>query len=258
MGDEVSRRSGSPGGSRRARDADRSPGTLCRAERGRVAGCRGSGDDGSVDPQPILTPLTSAAIFLLVTIDPGREQQVREVLADFNGLSRSVGFREPEGALSCVVGIGSAAFDRLFGGPRPAGLHPFRSITGGRHVAVATPADLLFHIRARRMDLCFEFADQLTRRLAGAVTVVDEVSGFRYFDERDLLGFVDGTENPDGARGACRGADRGRGSAVRRRKLRDRAEVPAPDGRLGRAVHRGSGAGDRADQAVQHRAARRA
>jgi putative iron-dependent peroxidase len=30
------------------------------------------------------------------------------------------------------------------------------------------------------------------------VTVVDEVSGFRYFDARDLLGFVDGTANPTG------------------------------------------------------------
>ena len=48
------------------------------------------------------------------------------------------------------------------------------------------------------MDLCFEFVTQAMTRLAGAVTVVDEVHGFRYFDERDLLGFVDGTENPVG------------------------------------------------------------
>jgi putative iron-dependent peroxidase len=48
------------------------------------------------------------------------------------------------------------------------------------------------------MDLCFEFASQVMTRLAGAATVVDEVHGFRFFDERDLLGFVDGTENPVG------------------------------------------------------------
>jgi putative iron-dependent peroxidase len=151
-----------------------------------------------MEPQPILTPLTSAAIFLLATINPGGESTARGVLADFGGLCRTVGFREPEGILSCVVGIGSDAYARLFDGRPPAGLHPFRRIEGPRHVAVATPADLLFHIRARRMDLCFEFADQLSRRLAGTVTVVDEVNGFRYFDERDLLGFVDGTENPTG------------------------------------------------------------
>ncbi len=48
------------------------------------------------------------------------------------------------------------------------------------------------------MDLCFEFITQVMARLAGAVTVQDEVHGFRYFDERDLIGFVDGTENPAG------------------------------------------------------------
>jgi putative iron-dependent peroxidase len=67
------------------------------------------------------------------------------------------------------------------------------------HRAVSTPGDLLLHIRHERMDLCFEFVTQVMSRLAGAVTVVDEVHGFRYFDERDLLGFVDGTENPVGA-----------------------------------------------------------
>ncbi len=48
------------------------------------------------------------------------------------------------------------------------------------------------------MDLCFELATQIMARLDGAVSPVDEVHGFRYFDSRDLLGFVDGTENPAG------------------------------------------------------------
>jgi putative iron-dependent peroxidase len=68
---------------------------------------------------------------------------------------------------------------------------------GGR-VAPATPGDLLFHIRAARMDLCFELATQIMARLGDAVTMVDEVHGFRYFDDRDVIGFVDGTENPTG------------------------------------------------------------
>jgi putative iron-dependent peroxidase len=67
---------------------------------------------------------------------------------------------------------------------------------------VATPGDLLFHIRARRFDLCFELAQRLTERLRGHAEVVDEVHGFRSFDDRDVLGFVDGTENPEGAAAA--------------------------------------------------------
>jgi len=155
------------------------------------------------EPQAILTPLTEAAIFLVATIDPGGEEPVRELLADLSGLRRSVGFRIPEGGLSCVAGIGSAAWDRLFGVPRPVDLHPFAAIAGARHVAVTTPGDLLFHIRAHRMDLCFELAQRIAARLAGCARVVDEVHGFRSFDERDLLGFVDGTENPEGGAAAA-------------------------------------------------------
>jgi putative iron-dependent peroxidase len=150
------------------------------------------------EPQPVLTSLTAAAVFLVAVIADGGEETVRDLLEDVSGLSRSVGFRALDGGLTCVVGIGADAYSRLFVGPRPPGLHPFQQITGPRHTAPATPGDLLFHIRAKTMDLCFELADQLTRRLDGAARVVDEVQGFRYFDQRDLLGFVDGTENPTG------------------------------------------------------------
>jgi porphyrinogen peroxidase len=153
------------------------------------------------EPQPVVSPLTTAAIFLVLTVNPGGEQAVRDLLADVAGLQRSVGFRIPDAALQAVAAIGSDAWDRLFDGPRPAELHPFRELAGPRHVAPATPGDLLFHIRASRMDLCFEYAAQVMARLDGAVAVADEVHGFRYFDERDLIGFVDGTESPAGRAG---------------------------------------------------------
>jgi len=140
----------------------------------------------------------AAAIFLVVTVEAGAEDDVRGLLADVAGLTRSVGFRRPDSDLSCVVGVGSALWDRLFVGPRPSGLHPFVELHGARHTAVATPGDLLFHLRARRLDVCFELARLLANRLAGHAHIVDEVHGFKYFDERDLMGFVDGTENPTG------------------------------------------------------------
>ena len=153
------------------------------------------------EPQPIVTPLSTAAIFLVLTIDPGGEDTVRDFLADASGIGRAVGFRLPEGQLSAVIGIGADAWDRLFSGPRPASLHPFRELRGARHFAPSTPGDLLFHLRANQMDLCFEYASQVMNRLGGVATVVDEVHGFRYFDERDLMGFVDGTESPGGRAG---------------------------------------------------------
>jgi porphyrinogen peroxidase len=151
------------------------------------------------EPQPVLSPLTDAAIFMVLTIQPGGEATVRDLLSDWAGLQRAVGFRAPGAPLACVAGVGSQAWDRLFGGPRPAELHPFRELTGTVHHAPATPGDLVFHVRHQRMDLCFEFVSQVMMRLAAVTSVVDEVHGFRYFDERDLLGFVDGTENPVGA-----------------------------------------------------------
>ncbi len=146
----------------------------------------------------MLTPLTAAALFLVATIEPGAEEVVRDLLADLSGLERTVGFRVPTAGLALVTGIGSDAWDRLFAGPRPAELHPFKELRGAHHHAVSTPGDLLFHIRATQADLCFELATLIMDRLAGSVVVVDEVHGFKYFDDRDLLGFVDGTENPTG------------------------------------------------------------
>jgi putative iron-dependent peroxidase len=154
------------------------------------------------EPQPILSLPTEAAIFLVLTVAPGSETDVADVLADAAGIKRSVGFRVPEAELTCVVGIGASLWDRLATGPRPDRLHAFRELAGPRHTAVATPGDLLFHIRAHRFDLCFELAQRLTERLRGLAQVVDEVHGFRSFDERDVLGFVDGTENPEGAAAA--------------------------------------------------------
>jgi putative iron-dependent peroxidase len=154
--------------------------------------------------QSIATPLTRAAIFLVLTISPGDENRapVLSLCADLSALLRAVGFRDVEGALSCIMGFGSDAWDRLFGSPHPAELHPFREIRSGARHAISTPGDLIFHIRAKRMDLCFELATQIMARLEGAATTADEVHGFRFFDERDLLGFVDGTENPTGSAAA--------------------------------------------------------
>jgi putative iron-dependent peroxidase len=149
-------------------------------------------------PQPVLAPLSAAAIFLVLTIRPGGEAPVRDLLSDLEDLQKAVSFRNPLALLSCIAGIGSDAWDRLCSGPRPAQLHPFKPVSGAKHNAPATPGDLLFHIRAQRFDLCFELSTIITKRLAGAVDVADEVHGFRYFDARDLLGFVDGTANPIG------------------------------------------------------------
>jgi putative iron-dependent peroxidase len=119
-------------------------------------------------PQPVVSPLTRAAIFLTLVIDPAPEATavIRGVCADLSAILRAVEFRDLDAGLTCVMGIGSDAWDRLF------------------------------HIRANRADMCFEVASQIMERIGSAASTADEVHGFRYFDDRDLMGFVDGTENP--------------------------------------------------------------
>jgi putative iron-dependent peroxidase len=146
----------------------------------------------------VLGPPGSAAVFLVVTVDPGGEAAARETLAELAGWERAFAFPHPDAGLTCVAGVGAEAWDRLYGTPRPAALHPFRELAGPRHHAVSTPGDLLFHIRAARPDVCFALTAEIMKGLGGAATVQDEVHAFAYYDARNLLGFIDGTENPVG------------------------------------------------------------
>jgi porphyrinogen peroxidase len=154
-----------------------------------------------IDAQSVDAPLSRSAIFLVMSAGEGEEALagVRDALGAIGDLVKNVGFRDLNGRLSCIVGIGRALWDRLSPGHRPLDLHAFPPIHGPVHTAPSTPGDLLFHIRAEREDMTFEFERQLLDVLGDAATVVDETTGFRYFDARDLLGFVDGTANPTGA-----------------------------------------------------------
>jgi len=159
-----------------------------------------SWDRVPIDPQSIDAPLSQAAVFLVVTVNPEASALARvcTALDGLDDLVKTVGFRDLSARLSCIAGIGRRLWDRLDDTRRPVELTTFQAIQGAAHTAPSTPGDLLFHIRAERQDLCFEFERLLLDALRGAVDVVDEVSGFRYFDARDLLGFVDGTANPTG------------------------------------------------------------
>ncbi len=160
-----------------------------------------SWDRVPIDAQSIDAPLSQAAVFLVVTIGNGPVALATacSVLSELDDLVKTVGFRDLAGRLSCVAGIGGDLWDRLALDRRPKELRAFQPIAGPVHSAPSTAGDLLFHIRSERPDFCFEFERLLLTKLGDSVTVVDEVAGFRYFDSRDLLGFVDGTANPTGS-----------------------------------------------------------
>lgn len=103
--------------------------------------------------QPVLAPLTPAAIFLVATINEGGHAQVHDALADLAGLVRGrfprPGQAPDHGDLDRLRRLGP-----IVQRPRPAELHPFPELQGPRHHAPATPGDLLFHLCAESPDFC--------------------------------------------------------------------------------------------------------
>ncbi|WP_194762350.1 Dyp-type peroxidase [Microbacterium sp. UFMG61] len=148
--------------------------------------------------QALTTPLTANAVFLVVSVVSGGIDSARDVIVDLADTLKTLTFRFPETMLTCTVGIGNRIWAEITGLPTPAQLRDFTPVIGAAHTAPATPGDLLFHIRAERADVCFELERQILDALGYAVSVEDETVGFRSFDRRDLLGFVDGTANPVG------------------------------------------------------------
>lgn len=140
------------------------------------------------------------AIFMVVNLHatPEAEEKTKTLCGNFGALVRSVRHRFPAAEASGVMGFGAEAWGRLFADqPRPRELQTFKEIKGERFTAPSTPGDLFFHIRAAGMDVCYELAAMIQAALADVITPVDEVHGFRYLDARSIIGFVDGTENPE-------------------------------------------------------------
>ncbi|WP_069266363.1 Dyp-type peroxidase [Paraburkholderia nodosa] len=154
----------------------------------------------AVEPQSIDAPCSAAAAFLVLVVkdDNASIALARSVIASTDDLVKDVRIRASGGHFSCNVGISHRAWGPLTGKPLPKELRPFQEVRGATHTAVATAGDLLYHVRAESTDVIVEFERILLEAFGTAVEVIDDVAGFRYFDGRDLLEFVDGTANPDG------------------------------------------------------------
>lgn len=148
----------------------------------------------------VIAEASKDALFLTFnqTHEPGATDVIRRELAAMP--ERLTRFREryADAGLHLVVGVGSAYWDRLNPEERPALLRSFPALENGERIAPSTPVDLLFIVRADQYDAVFELGQEIVEALSDAAELVEEVHGFRYQDMRDLTGFVDGTENPEG------------------------------------------------------------
>ena len=152
-------------------------------------------------PQSGITPeANSNALFITLNIhhEVDSYNVVRQACANIPALTNTLAQQYPDARLSSTISIGSSAWDKLYPEQKPAELRTFPSFEDGDRKAPSTPGDLLLHIRSNRQDISFSLLKKIMEQLGDAVEVQEEVNGFRYLDCRDLTGFVDGTENPEG------------------------------------------------------------
>lgn len=140
------------------------------------------------------------AFFVTLTIrdDADSLATIRKACAAFPEKTEALANEYPDARLSSTVSIGRKAWDLLYTDARPAQLTEFKALKDGNREAPSTPGDLLLHIRSNRKDVNFILLRNMLESLGSAVSIEEEVAGFRYLDSRDLTGFVDGTENPQG------------------------------------------------------------
>jgi len=129
----------------------------------------------------------------------GGDAKLRLILSQIPEQTSVLSYQYPEAQLATVIAIGVDCWGDVFGSHRPQLLRHFPRISAALHAAPATDEDLLLHIRGERYDLLFELADQWSQALLPWFELVESISGFRYREQRDLTGFVDGTENPQTA-----------------------------------------------------------
>lgn len=137
-------------------------------------------------------------LFITLNVLPGGAASVRRAAAALPRLTRSVAERVGEAGLVSALGIGAQAWEAVVGGATPEGLVPFEALSEGGRVAPSTPADLFLHIHSPRHDANLILAREFLRSLEGGACVVEEIMGYKHLGGRDLTGFVDGTENPQG------------------------------------------------------------
>lgn len=154
-----------------------------------------------MNPQSgILPAMSASALFLTLDIarDEGAIESVQKALAALPDLTTELGKIDASAGLVSAVSVGPGVWEMLMGSATPQELALFRARVDGRNKAPSTPADVFLHIRSERPDMNLELARAFLAAGEGAFELVEEVDGFRYLDNRDMTGFVDGTNNPDG------------------------------------------------------------
>lgn len=146
----------------------------------------------------ITAEASSDASFIALDAVAGQETNLRKALAAFPDLIESIQKQFPDTELHAAIGFSIHSFERITKHAAPRELTQFPSLTGPLLSVQDQAFDMMWHIRSNRRDATHQLSLALYKAVKNFVTLKDSVDCFKYLDNRDFTGFVDGTENPQG------------------------------------------------------------
>ena len=136
--------------------------------------------------------------YLLFNALDDKNSFIRTALSRLPALFEDYADQFSEANLTGVIAIGANYWDEFYPQARPALLSPFPSMNSDDRLAPATSVDIYIEIRSDRGDVNHIVSSKVCQLLADSVELIEHIQAFRFLDGRDLTGFVDGTENPQG------------------------------------------------------------
>ncbi|MGI2261284.1 Dyp-type peroxidase [Shewanella sp. GXUN23E] len=149
----------------------------------------------------VLSNPTSHVEYLTFCLSPDvtAPAEITDALAALGGIEKSINQKDPDAGLQLTIGFSASAWPVLFADyPMPANLHPFVEMRNGERHFPATAGDIFVMIKSSRIDLNFQAAKYLRKAFSGLAELTEDIQGYKYLDNRDMIDFVDGTENPVG------------------------------------------------------------
>ncbi|MGL4476000.1 MAG: Dyp-type peroxidase [Shewanella sp.] len=152
----------------------------------------------------VLSNPTTHAEYMTFVLEQGLDTnhlsaQIAHCLAKLDVITKSINQKDLDANLTISIGFSANAWPQLFPSmPMPAQLQPFTEMREGTRFFPATAGDIFVMIKSNRIDLNFQAAKLVMRDLQAIAELTEDIQGYKYLDNRDMIDFVDGTENPSG------------------------------------------------------------
>lgn len=155
--------------------------------------------------QDVWKDIGQSVEFVVLELDRTKPlTELQDAITEFadrsQAINRSMNVRAADGNLKTAIGFSYTAWQTLFPNkPVPAELEEFKGLKGPEYSMPGTEGDIFIHVRANDMSIVYEVVRQYMTVLHDVTTVIDETKGFRNFEGRAIIGFIDGTEVPSAA-----------------------------------------------------------